>query len=133
MTNRSIANTFSRSRGSMSEKIVKDLMVPLEHYATVTEDATLYDTIVELEKSQEAHCKPHRRHLSVLVVDSGGEVVGKVSLWDALRALDVVESIAQDGDDLSRFGFNPELVRSMMVSHRVWSWVRQCNRTTSLR
>jgi hypothetical protein len=32
---------------------VKDLMVPLSEYATVSEDASLYEAVVSLEKAQE--------------------------------------------------------------------------------
>ena len=38
----------------MTKIFVKDLMVPLEEYATVHEDATLYEALTALEKAQEA-------------------------------------------------------------------------------
>jgi len=37
----------------MKETTVKELMVPLSEYAVVNKDATLYEAVVELEKSQE--------------------------------------------------------------------------------
>ena len=37
----------------MDDYRVKDLMVPLSEYATVSEDATLYEAVAELEKAQE--------------------------------------------------------------------------------
>ena len=38
----------------MKDMMVKDLMVPLEEYATVDEDATLYEAYIALEEAQEA-------------------------------------------------------------------------------
>jgi len=32
---------------------IKDLMVPLEEYATVSEEATLFEAVAALEKAQE--------------------------------------------------------------------------------
>ena len=37
----------------MKSYLVKDLMVPLSEYATVTEDATLYESLLSLEEAQE--------------------------------------------------------------------------------
>ena len=37
----------------MKSYSVKDLMVPLSEYATVSEDATLYEAVLSLEEAQE--------------------------------------------------------------------------------
>ena len=37
----------------MKSYSVKELMVPLSEYATVTENATLYDAVLALEEAQE--------------------------------------------------------------------------------
>jgi CBS domain containing-hemolysin-like protein len=36
----------------VNETPVKELMVPLSEYAVVNKDATLFDAVIELEKSQ---------------------------------------------------------------------------------
>ena len=37
----------------MKSYTVKELMVPLSEYATVSEDATLYEAVLSLEEAQE--------------------------------------------------------------------------------
>jgi CBS domain-containing protein len=84
-------------------KIVKDLMVPLEEYSRVSEDATLLDAIQTLERAQvEASADPGRpKDRAVLVQAKDGRVIGKLSLWDVLRGLepryeDPIEVIIDD-------------------------------------
>jgi len=60
--------------------IVKDLMVPLEEYATVPLDSTLYDAILALEKAQAAFDPKKHKHRAILVLDASGKVVGKLYL-----------------------------------------------------
>jgi CBS domain-containing protein len=105
----------------MTDMIAKDIMVPVDHYAVVPKDATLYDAIVALEHAQKEFCKPHKNHLSVLVTDENGDIVGQVSQWDAIRALDCVQDDTEAQDQVSKFGLNPQFVKSMMASHRVWN------------
>lgn len=71
--------------------LVKELMVPLAEYATVSQDSSLYDAVVALRVAQESYLKakgsryPHR---AILAVDKGGRVVGKLSQLDILMALE---------------------------------------------
>ncbi len=71
-------------------QIVKDLMVPLEAYTRVPEDATLYDAVKLLEKAlTDPGSDPARpRDRAVLVQAKDGRVLGKLSLWDVLRGLE---------------------------------------------
>ncbi len=48
---------------------VLDLMVPLSEYATVSDDASLCDAIVALEKAQEEFDQTRYRHRAILVFD----------------------------------------------------------------
>ena len=74
----------------MEQFPIKDLMVPLDEYATVSKEATLYDAVLALEKAQEEldRTRYHYLHRAVLVLDEGGKVVGKVSQLDILSALE---------------------------------------------
>jgi len=65
-------------------------MVPLAEYATVSEDATLYEAVLALEKAQESFEDKHTRysHRAILVLDKEGDVVGKLSQLDVLKALE---------------------------------------------
>ncbi|MFN3533886.1 MAG: CBS domain-containing protein [Desulfatiglandales bacterium] len=75
----------------MKEILVRQLMVPLREYATVHQDATLYEAVISLKEAQERYVKqsgskyPHR---AVLVVDDEHKVVGKLSQLDILMALE---------------------------------------------
>ena len=56
------------------EKIkVRDLMVPLDQYVCVSEDATLYEAVVELEEAQAKGASTGYPHRAVLVCDKDGQ------------------------------------------------------------
>ena len=67
---------------------VKDLMVPLPDYALVSEEASLYEAFLALEQAQRRFSTERARHRSILVVDRGNRVVGKVDMWDILRGIE---------------------------------------------
>ncbi len=72
----------------MEEYRVKDLMVTLSEYATVSEDATLLEAINALEKAQEEFDKERYRHRAILVKGEGDRITGKLSQLDVLKALE---------------------------------------------
>jgi len=99
---------------------VKDLMVPVEQYCSVGEDATLYDAVIELEKARvqdEASGCPYR---AVLVCSKEGKVVGKLSQLDVLRSLEPRYTEAGDLRKVSGFGISAEYLRSMMDTFGLW-------------
>ena len=69
---------------------VEDLMLPIEEYATIGEDGTLYEAVKALEKAQEEFDYKHSfyRHRAILVLDKNKNVVGKISQLDVLQALE---------------------------------------------
>ena len=102
---------------------VKDLMVPLEEYATVSHDATLYDAVTALEEAQERLDRSMHKYLhrAVLVLDDQNNVVGKISQLDVLKALAPKYREMGDGRSLSLAGFSPEFLKGMMDQERLWS------------
>ena len=106
----------------MKSKTVKDLMVPLEEYATVSEEATLYDAVTALEKAQEKLNRTTHRymHRAILVLDRNQDVVGKISQLDVLKALEPRYGKLEDNGMLSRAGYSPEFLNSMMQEHSLW-------------
>ena len=69
--------------------IVKDLMVPLQEYTRVSEDATLYEAVKALEDAMVAPSASRPRpNRAVLVQRADGRVLGKLSLWDILHGLE---------------------------------------------
>jgi len=107
----------------MKDMIVKDLMVPLEEYARVPEDATLYEAVIALEKAQEEldMTKYKFKHRALLVLDNDKKVVGKLSQFDALKALEPKYGNMGDMRSMSRAGFSPEFLRDMLEKHGLWN------------
>lgn len=95
---------------------VKDLMVPLSEYATVSEDATLREAVMALEKAQEEFARTGHLYLhrAVLVYDKAGKIVGKVSQLDVLSALEPKYKEISNGKGMSYYGFTQKFIRSMM-------------------
>jgi CBS domain-containing protein len=102
---------------------VKDLMVPLSEYATVTEDATLYDAVLALEEAQENFEDKHTRyrHRAILMLDKHGNVVGKLSQLDVLRALEPKYQDMIQGQGSQRFGFTKKFMQSMLEDYSLFA------------
>jgi len=101
---------------------VSDLMVPLAEYATVSEEATLYEAAMALEEAQNRldRDKYLYLHRAVLVYDENNKIVGKVSQLDALKALEPKYDEMGDAGRLSRAGFSPEFLKSIMEKSALW-------------
>ncbi len=107
----------------MKSYSVKDLMVPLSEYATVTEDANLYEAVLSLEEAQEKFEDKHTRyrHRGILILDKDGNVVGKLSQLDVLRALEPKYQEMIQGEGLHRFGFTKEFTKSIMEDYHLFA------------
>lgn len=105
----------------MQEEIrVRDLMVPLEEYATVSEEATLYEAVVALEEAQRSFDQSRDRHRAILVLNKQGKVVGKLSQHDVIRGLEPSYDRIGDFRGSSRMGFSPEFIRSLLKNYALW-------------
>jgi len=103
----------------MSTLLVKDVMVPVSEYATVSEEATLYDAILALEKAQAAFDQNRYRHRAILVYSENGKITGKVSQIDILRALE--PKYEQIGIPRSRYPFTPHFMKSLFSQFDLWN------------
>ena len=101
----------------MKEQRVKDLMVPLSEYATVTEDATLFEAVLSLEEAQEKFENKHTRyrHRAILVLDKSDRVVGKLSQLDVLKALEPKYQDMIRGEGSRRYGFTKKFIVSCLA------------------
>ncbi len=102
-----------------------DMMVPLEEYAAVSEEETLYEAIIVLERAQEKLDRTHYSYLhrAILVFDSNKEVVGKISQLDVLKALEPKYGEMGDMRRISLAGFSPEFLNSLIERYSL------CNRS----
>ena len=104
----------------MNQKTVKDLMVPLEEYATVRDNATLYESVLALEEAQEKYQHLPYKHRAVLVLDKKERVVGKLSQLDIIKALEPKYGEMGDIKSLSRFGVSRKFISSIMEHNYLW-------------
>ena len=104
----------------MEEITVKDLVIDLDEYACVNEDATLFDAVMTLEKAWEDFNRSPFRHRYVLVLNHGGDVIGRISQWDVLRSLEPGYDKLGERVGLSRFGFRPEVLMKPIRELGLW-------------
>ena len=99
---------------------VADIMIPLSEYATVTEDATLYEAVQALEKAQNRYRQNRYGHQSVLVADRLGFIVGRLSQLDLVLALE--EGYRQRGlnDPARRRNFGMNYIPSEIDRLELW-------------
>jgi CBS domain-containing protein len=105
----------------MKTYIVKDLMVPLSEYATVSEDATLCDAMLALEKAQGEFDQTRYRHRAVLIYDKNQKIIGKLSQLDALKALEPKYKELQTDGTTRHLGFSTKYIQGMLDQFSLWA------------
>jgi CBS domain-containing protein len=98
----------------MESIAVRDMMIPLESYATVSEDATLAEAVLALEAAQNNFDQNRYQHRAVLVYDKNRNIVGKLSQLDVLKALEPKYQGAGDFKELDQFGINADYIRNLI-------------------
>ncbi len=94
----------------MKNYCVKDLMVPISEYATVSDGATLYESVLALEKAQEKFQQSRYSHRAVLILDKNKRVIGKLSQMDFLCALEPRDANLDQIRKFKQFGFTRKAV-----------------------
>lgn len=99
---------------------VKDLMLPLNEYAIVSEEDNLLDAFLTLEMAQ-VNLPPGRQpHRAVLVKGKNGKIVGKLGHLGFLKALEPKYTILGDVERLSKSGLSGDFIESMMENFNFW-------------
>ena len=104
----------------MKNKLVKDLMVPLSEYATVTEDATLGEAVAALKASQASFDPGKHPHRAILILNEQRNVLGKISLLSILRALEPKYDEMLSDKGPWHLGFTRKFQKSMFESLKLW-------------
>lgn len=106
----------------MKSITVKEVMVPLEEYATVGEDATLIDAVMALEKAQMEFNQKRYRHRAVLVLDEKNHIIGKISQHDVIKALEphYQKIRLREQGALNRFGLSDFFIKAAMKEYSFW-------------
>jgi CBS domain containing-hemolysin-like protein len=104
----------------LNSKLVKDLMIPLSEYATVSKDATLGEAVAALKASQAGFDADKHPHRAILVFDRQRHIVGKINFLSILRALEpkYEEMLSDTGP--WHLGFTRKFQKAMLESLRLW-------------
>lgn len=116
-------------------RTVRDLMVPMEAYARVSEGSTLVEAILALQEAREHQPEGSDPFKAVLVVDGNGRVVGKVGQYGLVHALGSVYSTWVDVDELDRLGISEDSIVSIKRHHEYFqeSLTELCSRVRTVR
>jgi CBS domain-containing protein len=95
---------------------VEELMVPLDEYVTVDEQASLFEAVMALEAAQEKQDRQKQKYLhrAILVYDKQNRIAGKISQLDVLMALEPRYKDVGDMRALSRAGLSAQFIKSMV-------------------
>lgn len=104
----------------MKTKTVKDLMVPLPEYAVVSEDASLFEAVMALEKAQAEYEKSRYTHRAILVRGANGNITGKLSQLDVLMGLEPKYKKIGEMKAISNLGFSNDFLKDMLAQYRFW-------------
>lgn len=99
---------------------VRDIMVPLDEYATLHQDAALNEAESHLRNLKNSAAADPNIHRSLLVVDDDGRVVGKLSQLDLILGLEEGYRRIGDMKALAHFGYDPKFIRSMIENNQMW-------------
>lgn len=103
----------------MATAKILELMISLSDYAIVHEDSTLYDAVIALEQAHLRYTSRRYAHRAVLVQNSDGVIVGKLSQRDIIRGLEPGYSEITDSK-LAHFGFSASFIKSIVKSQGLW-------------
>ncbi len=104
----------------MKLKKINELMLPLDEYAVVEEEATMIDAIRELDTAQKKLPSSLQPHRAVLVINDKGEIVGKLGQLVFLKALEPRYDSIGDIDKLASRGWSSDFLSSVMDNMRLW-------------
>ena len=105
----------------MKNFLVKDLMVPRDEYAVISEDANIYEAVLTLEKAQQDYDQTKYRHRGILVENKEGRIVGKLGQLDVLRALEPkYQEMDADTPGIAKYGFSKKFLLSMLDTYNLF-------------
>ncbi len=100
---------------------IKDIMVPIDEYAAVSQDATLYEALLALEEAQEKQGTVSYKHRAVLVYDENREIAGKISQLDLIKGLEKGYAKVEELQRASFSGYSKNFLESLAKTHNLWN------------
>jgi CBS domain-containing protein len=118
-----------------TDKLVKDIMLSLDQYATVPGEATLREALQALDRAQLGLTQDRHYHRAILVMDRKNRIVGKLSHWAILRALEPRLLKRDDLTSLSRAGLSADFIEAMQhdLSSITGSLKQMCRTAASIK
>lgn len=106
----------------MDASTLEELIVPLNEYATVSEQANVLEAVNALEEAQKSFHPRRYRHRAVIVLDEAGRVVGKLNQHDIIRALEpqYKGSAMLQTSAHNHFGFSRTFIESTSMQYLSW-------------
>lgn len=95
-------------------------MTPISEYKTISIESNLYEAAIALDNAQKAYERGRYPHRILLISDENGEIVGKISQLDVLRALEPKGQQIHNSKSLSRFGVSSQYLRPMLSQCGFW-------------
>lgn len=113
---------------------VRDFMVPVDEFPKISNQATFYEALMALEDAQEKYLAGKNRQRILLLEDTNGKVVGKISPFDMLRGLEPsYEQVdAEEKLPSSGLGFALKAIRRQ---YRLWQtpFADLCKKATNIK
>jgi len=99
---------------------VKDLMVPLDKYASISEEASLYEAILTLEEKHRHYDKKRYKYRAILVHDKNKKVVGMLTDLEVLSGLEPAYKEIGDVRSMARSGMSQDFLKSLAENYQLW-------------
>jgi len=103
----------------MSERLVRDVMLPLSDYAVVSREATLLEALEALDLAQAKLPPDKMPHRAVLVKDESGKIVGKLGHLAFLKAILPHSRDLGNLEKLAFAGVSEGMIEAVMESLRL--------------
>jgi hypothetical protein len=104
----------------MEKMKVRDLMRPVEEFSRISSQASLLEAVEALAKAQQAFMAGQAPQRILLVEDTAGLIVGKLSPMDVVQGLEPNYSQIDSLKSVSRFGLTTDMLESMKTQFRLW-------------
>jgi len=116
-------NNFFKIGGTLKTITVKDIMVSLSDYATVSEEATLFEAIIALDRIKDNSTPNTYPHRAILVFKESdpNKIIGKLSMLDVLKALEPkYDEMSMTGNS-ALIGFSKNFIRSLLKQYSLFN------------
>lgn len=104
----------------MKSRQVKELMIPIEDYATIHADASVAEAILALENQNRQHGEKPYRHQSLIVIDADHHAVGRLSQVDIMRSLEPRYMELGDASWIGKSVFSRRALVALREKFQLW-------------